>query len=711
MENYMRKSGKLYFAKRIFALLLAMVILVFSSFFASATSIEQDTYNNFYYKQIGSQKKLVEDKPVYKIHSVIDGRTLNIDSFCDIKDIYYSENGRIYILDSGNKRLVVLNNDFSLNFIINNFVYNGEKQELNAAEGIYVFGKKIFIADTENRRILVCDDAGVVSDIIEAPTSDLIPDEFDFYPVSMLYDKSGYFYILTRGSYYGALMYDTNMKFIGFFGANSVSVTLLDTISSLFSSIFETNAKLASKAKKLPYQFYDFDTDKQGFIYTVSPSKTGQLKKLNLKGNNILKYKVGQTVNSAESFDFGALSTYTDTSGHEREQVFSSISVDELGFIYALDSAYGKIYIYDTDCNNIAVFGCGVGEGKQKGTYVAPSCIETVENYLLVSDSEKNSVTVMTRTYYGDLIMKADYLTVNGKFEQAEQMWQEVLKNNADRQIAYKGLALVNLNKENYSKSMEYAKKGIDVETYSAAYKLVMSEFLNHNLWWILIIVVALIIAVSVLLVRYKPDDEPKKSNAFKDILGMCLHPIDFSSKIHSGKSGSLVIATIILVVLYISKIAIQTWSGFMYAVLGTDFNALYTLIGSVGVVLLAIICHWGVSTIFSGKANMKHIYLLVCYSLIPIIVYRFIFVGLSYVAVSASFIYVLKAFAYIYTAAILMAALINVHEYSLLKFAGVVIATAFGMLVTAFLIFVVLILGQNFLSFAVNIISEFIYK
>lgn len=256
--------------------------------------------------------------------------------------------------------------------------------------------------------------------------------------------------------------------------------------------------------------------------------------------------------------------------------------------------------------------------GYQNGTFVSPTKIEVNGEDLLICDSEKNSITVMNRTDYGNLIMKASYLTDEGNFEDAEPLWKEVLTYNSNRQIAYRGLALVNLNKENYKAAMEYSELGLDQESYAAAYEQVMSNFLNKHLWWILLVVVTLIIGVTVLLL--KPVKENKKPTRFKtisDVFKIVSHPIDLAAEIRAKRAGSVLAATIVLVVFYFSQVAVKQWAGFMYVLPNSSFNPLYALLGSVGVVILWIICHWGVSAIFSGKATLKSIYIVSSYSML----------------------------------------------------------------------------------------------
>lgn len=701
--------------------LIAFVLCIFSfsSCFMGVSaqeSFQNPAYTNYYYEQNGNKSVLVEDRAVFEYENVISGQSLGLNTFYHIEDICVGPNGKVFVLDSGNNRVVVLKNDFTLDYVINEFTKNGDAIELNEPKGIYVSDKnELFISDTENERVVICDLKGVVKKELTIPDSELIPGDFKFNPIAVLIDNSNYFYILTRGSYYGAMMYNENYEFIGFFGANAVETTALEGIALYIKNLFTSNAKRASSTKKLPFQFYDFDLDGSGFIYTVSPSKSGQIKKLNLKGTNTLRYKFGTGVSSAANYNFSGQEIYTDITGHKINQSFSSICVDENGFVYALDSAYGQIYIYDRQCNNISVFGGGVGNGKQNGTFISANSIEIVGEKLLISDYEKNNITVMSKTRYGNLIMQGDILTYKGEFEEATPIWKEVISYNNNRQIAYRGLALAALNSEEYSEAMKYAKLGLDQESYCAAYEQRINEFMNKHLWWILILIVGAVVFLVIYSSRKKVNTEYeiRKKNSVKILLEMSAHPFEVAQLIRYREAGSVALATVIIVLYYITSVASKLWSGFMYTLPVSDFNLFYALLGSVGIILLWVICHWGISTIFSGKADLKQIYITTAYCLVPLVVYNVLFIALSYVVVpsGASFVSILQLIFYIYTAFLLLCAFINIQEYSLKKLLGITLLTLAGMIAVAFLLFMIFMLGQNFVSFVVNIISEAIYR
>jgi hypothetical protein len=83
------------------------------------------------------------------------------------------------------------------------------------------------------------------------------------------------------------------------------------------------------------------DIDDSNFIYTLTGLTdsiwdvgTGQIRRLNPAGNNILKDKNG---NNSDTLNFADESDYRDDSDHPIMTSFNKLCVDSDGFIYAVD--------------------------------------------------------------------------------------------------------------------------------------------------------------------------------------------------------------------------------------------------------------------------------------------------------------------------------------------------------------------------------------
>ena len=141
------------------------------------------------------------------------------------QDFFMGGNGYLYVADTGNNRIVVLDKDLCLIEIMESVLMDGEEIPLTDIEGLYVTAEHIiYAAQTSANRILVIRD-GVVLAKIEKPVSPLIPEDFTFAPTKVGLDVYGRVYVLSKGCYSGLLQFDLDGSFMGFFGANKVEVT------------------------------------------------------------------------------------------------------------------------------------------------------------------------------------------------------------------------------------------------------------------------------------------------------------------------------------------------------------------------------------------------------------------------------------------------------------------------------------------------------
>ena len=707
-------SSKYRYITCLFSIILVLIICLS----ATLPCYAETPYDSYRYENNETGKQYVTDKPMYKVSKMLNGNTFGLKGFSEIGDMFTDKDNNIYILDSGNGRVVILDSNYNLKGSIDSFSYNGSAEKLSKPQGLFVTDDgKVYIADTENCRVIICNKKGEISEILTKPESDLIPDDFDFFPIRIICDNNGFTYILTRGSYYGAMLFDTDRQFLGFFGANTVATSVIDGIASLFSSLFESNAKLAVSAKKLPFQFSDFDIDPDGFFYTVSndkDKKTGQVRKLNLPGNDILTYNDGKNNISSTEYNFGETDTYFDKTGREYNQNFCSITVDKDGYIFTLDSVYGKIYVYDSSCNSITVFGGGMSTGTQKGIFSYPTAIENVGFDLLVADAHTNEITVFSLTEYGKLVRKANNYTLANEHKMAEPIWKDVLKYCSDSTLAYSGLTKAALSFENYDDVFKYSKKANDKESYAIAFDMLKKDFISDNLWWLCLLLIVAIVAFIVVKKQLKKHNiiiikNIKLRNCFKCII----HPFEGFEELKYKKLGSGSISTIILILFYVLAVGEELWSGFMYSAPKDDFNIFYTMLGTIGVVLLWVVVEWGVTALFQGKGRIFEIYYVTCYSLIPMIIFRVFYIGYSYLfsPSGTSFLGIINTVLIIYTVVLLVVGLINVHEYTFGKVIGTSILTVIGMIIVTFVIFMMMSLFQNLMAFVVNVVSEIIYK
>lgn len=641
------------------------------------------------------------------------------DNFEGINDIYCAENGEIYLLGGESSKITVLNKDYTLNRVIAVTDEQGEEVSFTDAKGIYAKDGFIYLCDTQNSQILILGSDGRVTDRWTAPESSLIPEGFVFQPTAIEKDPDGYFYVLSFGCFYGALTYSPEGEFIGFYGSNRVKATALDTLSYLWDLIASNDAKKSVSAKTLPYSFVDFCFDKDGYMITctgnTSGAATGQISKISPGGSVILfqKEKDGKFVTS-ESVNF-LENKVIKRFNAGRLQNIVAIAVDNNGFMYALENTYGLIYVYDEECNLITAFGGGIGKGEQLGLFQKPTSIALNGDDVLVADSETASVTVFKPTEYGTLLKKAQICYLNGDYDDAESLWTEVLALDRGNQLAYRGLAMASYNGGDYKKALEYAETGMDYNVYDLAYQQLFKNFISDHFVWFFVAAIAIIAAAAVLIVKAGKRKTPLIKNLkLRTALSSSVHPFIAFEDIKNKELGSVAIAIAVTALFYLSKVLETTASGFLFTdVSKRNYNTLFTLAQTVGLIILWSVVNWLVCTLFEGKGNLKEVLVASTYSLIPLVLYNFVRVITSHILPLSgrAFMDALYVLILIYTFYLLSVAIMSAHEFTFPKFLLTAAVTLFGMFLVIFIIFMIIVLLQQFWDFFHSIYLELAFR
>ena len=705
---------------RIKKLLVVLLCMLFSFSCLTITTSAESAFDYYTYWTGYTTKKGYETKATYTVKNVIDSSYLNISAFSQPSDMFY-DGEKIYLLDSNNNRVIILNKSYSVVGQIPRFISNGQEISINGATGIFVDSDVIYIANPEQGNIIISDLKGVVKKEIIKPESNVIPSDFNFRPSKIVVDSRGFMFVTCEECYYGAFVFDSNGQFLSLFGSNKVEGTVLDALQKLWDLVTNNSAKRANSIQNLPYQFVNIHVDNRDFIYTVTGKANsygtvpGQIKKLSPAGSNILKYKNNYKSESASTYDFGDTTIPIDTAtGLKRILNFVSLTTDENGYIYSVDRTYGKIFVYDKNCNCITVFGSSDGLGEFDGTFKFVVDIAVVDGDILVLDQELGKITVFGPTDYVKSIMNANLLTQKALYEESEPIWQSVLEQDKNCQLAYRGLAKSYLNKGDYKGAMEYAKKGIDQETYSLAFAEKNSLFLADNFGWLFACGICLIILVILLFIYLKRKGikiirNGKLSVLFSEIF----HPFDAFNNIKYKNGGSSLIATVILLIFAVLSVFSQLYGGFMYTVFeGDTFNPYLTFVKSIAIVVLWVIVNWGVCTLSLGKGRIKEIYQVTCYALLPLIVNQILFIILSHMLTNESAaITVIGALCDKFAGWLLCIGIMTVHEYGFSKFIGTTLLTIAGMFFIIFILFMLFILGQEFVNFVSTIFKEISYR
>ena len=118
-------------------------------------------------------------------------------------------------------------------------------------------------------------------------------------------------------------------------------------------------------------------------------------------------------------------------------------------------------------------------------------------------DQLENSITVFTPTEYGLKIYDAIDKYQEGRYDDSSAVWRDVLKQNANYPMAFRGIGRTELRQDKYEEAMEYFKMAHDRENYGRTFKLYRKEWIEKNALWIFL-GLALLLIVPLILGRIR---------------------------------------------------------------------------------------------------------------------------------------------------------------------------------------------------------------
>ena len=630
-------------------------------------------------------------------------------------DVSVDKNDIVYVLDGVSSKVHVFDKEYKYVRSIGEIVAaDGTAYNYKGAESIVISEEGLlYICDTENKRVLISDlEGNLVKEPLLLPDSNLIPSDFAYRPIKIAVDSSNYIYVLSDGSYYGAILYSPTGEFLGFFGANTVPTTVTEFLKQIWEKLTVTDEIRQISVRKLPFQFTDLYVDNMDFVYTATGRtakaiEQGQIKRLSPGGVNIL---------DSENVSF-SIHVSMPRRNEARYPNVEGLAVSEDNYIYTYDNATGYISIFDDDCVMLNTFSGGSAvECNSDGTFMMISAIDlNSEKDIIVLDDVKKCMTVFKINDHGKVLMEAGTLTRNGDYDAALPLWQEVISNDRNCQVAYSGMARVYFAAGEYDLAMKYAKIGYDYHTYSLAYEFVRTDFIERNIYLMAGIILAVVIALCV-FVHFKRKNNIViiKNQELKLLSRVMLHPSDVFNEIKQKKRGSVLIGLILIIVYYITATLKETESGFLFkSPSNTSFNSALILLQTVGIVLLWTICNWAVCTLQDGKGKMREIFIVTSYSLVPLIISNIVYTIASnmILASEAAFLSIFLTVMQLFTAFILIVGTIVIHDYTFGKFVGTTLLSVFGILIVIFLAIVIVILVQQVFMFIGTIYREFMYR
>lgn len=684
------------------ALIIALVIAMASFTVSAATP-----YNSYNYDSNGNA---VQTPDIYQPEKILSGDLIGVGEFIEPTDLY-ADGDTLYILDSGNSRIVSFNilSDTASETLIKN---GGDTVELKKATGIYTHDSVIYVADSGNQCVWCVNKQGDVITKITKPDSEYFSDSTEFLPRKITGDSVGNLYVQCTGIYEGLVIFGAEREFKGFFAGERVETTS-QILQSYFWKQFMTKEQKDAMANYVPTEILNMDMSKDNFLYTVTPGRiisgksyketADSIRCLNPKGTDILESSMPPKVLSSFESDSRYLN-YVDI-------VYGSD-----GFISVIDNRRGRVCQFDENMRLVTAFG---GIGSYTGTFLSPCAIEEVNGQLAVLDSQKCNITFFSLTSTGKKVHEALGLYNNGDYSASLEPWKEVIEENPEFQLAYIGIGNALFNEGRYKEAMNYYELGKYSEGYSNAFHEYRVEAMRNS-YVVLLVVIALagVLFVSLKLYRAKKGKKPKKALAelsgARLMLYSARHPLNGFDEMRVKKKSSVWFPFAVLTSLIILGITEQQYYGksFVMAEEGKT-NILIIAAVRIAIVLLFVISNWAFSVLLDGKATFLQICSFTSVTLIPYIGAGFIRVILShfFTASEGVFLSVILAVGIIWSFAVLMSAFSVFHEYEIGKSILILIVTVIGMLLIAVLGFLMYNLVQSVLETLKTIFSEIMFR
>lgn len=191
-------------------------------------------------------------------------------------------------------------------------------------------------------------------------------------------------------------------------------------------------------------------------------------------------------------------------------------------------------------------------------------------------------------------------------------------------------------------------------------------------------------------------------------------HPLDGFWDLTHEKRGSVAAATTILVLTILARIMSMQYTNFMFMhVYWEDIN-IFLYIGSIVFpLLLWCLGNWGLTTLFDGKGRLKQVYMGTCYALTPYPLIQFPLIIASNVvtAEEGEFYMVLSVFSLVWAGVLIIAAMLEIHEYSLGKTIFFTIASLFAMLVEIFILLLFFSMISQGIAYFVSLVREILFR
>ncbi len=567
-----------------------LILFVLAILASSAIPAQADSPYTTWSLGPGGQLYMTQD--AYRPYSEVD---LPINA---AEDLFIAPDGTMYIADTGNGRILKLKD----------FVKIGSYGEevLKGPTGIFVDDAGVmYIADAAQDLIVILDAQGNLVNQFGRPVEPLFGKSREFLPRKVAVDARKNLYVISEGSVDGVVQLNTNGNFIGYFGANTATMSLKMILQRLFLSKEQLEQFIKNEAASPS----NLTIDNQSLVYTITAGtfREKSIRKFTIAGKNIFPDAFGSTT-------------------------FRDIDSSDNGLVLAVD-ANGQIYEYDLNGTLLFVFGAQDSGDQRLGTLRNPTAIERYQDFIYVLDKDKNVIVVYETTSFARQVHDGIRLYMDGYYLEAKPYFEKVLDFNGSFIMAYQAIADAYYKQGDFEKTLESYKYAEDRSGYSQAFWEMRNFVLQRSLTSAIVWIFGLwVVSSSVQRIEkrtrwfdpirqwFRNLRRIKLIDDFMFMFRFIKQPADSFYYIKVNQKGSLLFAILLYAWVVVVRVVSLYITGFIFNPYTSpgDIRVENEILITVLVLALWNAANYLISTISDGEGRVKDVIIGSAYSLFP---------------------------------------------------------------------------------------------
>lgn len=191
-------------------------------------------------------------------------------------------------------------------------------------------------------------------------------------------------------------------------------------------------------------------------------------------------------------------------------------------------------------------------------------------------------------------------------------------------------------------------------------------------------------------------------------------HPLDGFWDLTHEKRGSIAAANTILILTLLARIFKLQYTSFIFNnVYWPGVNIFMELASVLFPLALWVVGNWALTTLFDGKGRLGQVYMATCYAMLPYPLIQYPLIVMSNVVTvdEAEFYTVMSGLSLVWAAALIVAAMMQIHEYSMSKTIIFIFGSLFAMLVMVFILLLFFSMISQGVSYFISLGREILFR